>query len=95
MFMAFSLVAFSIATYIELEKRHADIDSLNKLSEIRNILSSIDANLGGKYESAVRDAPDSIRRNLQFFEDNLCKDVKRMKVLLNDGNQSQCTISRP
>jgi hypothetical protein len=95
MFMAFSLIAFGIATYIEIEKRRTDVDSLNKLGTVRNILSSNDANLGGKYQLAVSQAPESIKSTLQYFEDNLCRDVKKMRLVLDNVDQSQCTLSSP
>ena len=79
-FMLFSLAAFCIATYIELRE---------KAGVIAAIASSMDSNLGGKFEASVRQNPD---HNLLYFTDQLCIDVRNLKAAI--GVDSQHTTCR-
>jgi len=96
MFMAFSLVAFCIATYIEIQKENANLDSQKQIAEIGNIVSSLDANLGGKYQASLdrEDVPPSVKQDLLYFESQLCRNVKALKKLLYGTTESQCRLSQ-
>lgn len=95
MFMAFSLISFALAAYLEIAKQDRSRDDQQKFSAIGVIASSLDANIGGKYQAAARNAPSPLREDLQYFENNLCRDVKKLKKLLNGNEQTQCVISQP
>jgi hypothetical protein len=83
-YMAFSIIAFGIATYIEIKKQNAPFES---------IVSSLDANLGAKFQSVVRNAPASIKDDLIYYENRLCLDVKALKKVLYDNEETQCKLS--
>jgi hypothetical protein len=103
MFMAFSLVAFAIATYIELTKQRMsvehqrqidDVEHQKQMDKIGRLVSALDANLGGKYQTAVTEIPDiTIRKNLEYFEDALCIDIRKLKGEIFRSEESQCKLS--
>lgn len=85
MYMAFSLVAFGLAAYIEIEKRRGDI---------AEIASGIDARLDDKHKAAVESAPAQIKETLIFFDNALCRDLKTLKKMLSGSEDSHCKISQ-
>jgi len=81
-FMAFSLVLFGIATFIELRERSGTIIG---------IVNGMDANLGGKEQAAVQ----SLDRNaLKFFDNELCKRVKDLRSFVGEDGSSECVVGQ-
>ena len=88
-FMAFSLIAFCIAAFIELrEKAMSQKSEATALaSRVAVIAASLDGNLGGKFQAAVRSLPDGSleKRNLVYFTNALCSDVKNLKTAIGEN----------
>jgi hypothetical protein len=55
-FMAFSLVAFCIAAFIELREKSMlqNSETKNLASRVATIASSLDSNVGGKFQATVK-----------------------------------------
>ena len=95
MFMAFSLVAFGIATYIEIKKQTTNLDIHKKFAAIDRIVGQLDADLGGKSLASIGNISDArLQKDLTYFENVLCVNVKELKVLLEDKGNSRCTLSK-
>jgi hypothetical protein len=78
--MPFSLVAFCIATFIELRERSATIIG---------IVNSMDANLGGKEQAAVRSLDE---RNLVYFDNRLCEKIQELGKFVGETGSTQCVV---
>jgi hypothetical protein len=88
-FMAFSLVAFCIAAFIELREKAMlqNSDATALASRIAVIASSLDSNVGGKFQATVRSLPDESpeKKNLVYFTNVLCSDVKDLKTAIGEN----------
>jgi hypothetical protein len=80
-FMAFSLVAFCIAAMLQ------NSDATALASRIAVIASSLDSNVGGKFQATVRSLPDESpeKKNLVYFTNVLCSDVKDLKTAIGEN----------
>ena len=95
-FMAFSLVAFCIAAFIELREKSISQNSETKnlASRVATIASSLDSNVGGKFQTTVKGLPDGSpeKNNLIYFTNILCGDVKNLKAAVGeDSEHTSCS----
>lgn len=93
MYMAFSLGAFGIATFIELEKGKTDLDAQHRLDQIGGLVHSLDDNLGGKNLAIVQEVPEPTKSNIKAFERPICKNIQDMKALLGDASETTCVAA--
>ena len=90
-FMAFSLLAFCLAAFIEIcEKAMAQNSEATALaSRIAVVARSLDSTLGDKFQTAVKSLNVSHERdNLVYFTNALCSDVKHLKTAIGEDSAS-------
>jgi hypothetical protein len=89
-FMAFSLVAFCIAAFIEIREKSISQYSETKelASRVASIASSLDSNVGSKFQTTVEGLPDGSREknDLKYFTNVLCSDVKNLKAAIGENS---------
>jgi hypothetical protein len=93
MFMAFSLGAFGIATYLEIKKQTLIRENQQQLSEMAQEVSHIDANLGDKFGALVHHVSGSdVQVQLRGYQQHLCTSVRQLRTLLQMSGPSQCRL---
>ncbi len=95
-FMAFSLLAFCIAAFIEIREKEMaqSSDAKTLASRVAIIATSLDRNLGDKFQITVKGLPlgSHERDQLIYFTNDLCRDVKKLKAEVGeDSEQTSCS----
>jgi hypothetical protein len=83
-FMAFSLLAFCIAAFIELrEKSMAENSQAKSLAaRVAIVAGSLDTNIAAKFQATAKGLPNGSpeKDNLIYFANALCSDIKKLKT---------------
>jgi hypothetical protein len=101
-FMAFCIIVGGGVFAAESAKRRTENEAAASvqaqehkatLSNIATLVSEIDANLGGKYQVAIDQIPDqNTKRQLIYFENELCRSVRDLKAVLMVNGDTRCRI---